>query len=62
MNVWNVWTYRIKDQKKFYFPQSLISNNKHDKHKLYSCHSPEGECISKGKAHKKYEFGSLLSG
>jgi transposase, IS5 family len=25
--------------------------------KLYSLHAPEVECISKGKAHKRYEFG-----
>jgi len=25
--------------------------------KLYSLHAPETECISKGKVHKKYEFG-----
>ena len=25
--------------------------------KLYSVHAPEVECISKGKAHKRYEFG-----
>ena len=28
-----------------------------DHHKIYSVHSPEVECIGKGKAHKKYEFG-----
>lgn len=30
------------------------------KDKLYSIHAPEVECISKGKAHKRYEFESLL--
>jgi transposase, IS5 family len=25
--------------------------------KLYALHAPEAECISKGKAHKRYEFG-----
>jgi IS5 family transposase len=28
---------------------------------LYSLHAPEVECISKGKAHKKYEFGVKVS-
>jgi transposase, IS5 family len=28
-----------------------------DAPKLYSVHAPEVECIAKGKAHKKYEFG-----
>ena len=29
--------------------------------KLYSVHAPEVECIGKGKAHKKYEFGCKVS-
>jgi IS5 family transposase len=29
--------------------------------KLYSVHAPEVECIAKGKAHKRYEFGVKLS-
>ncbi len=32
-----------------------------DKNKLYSLHAPEVECIAKGKAHKKYEFGCKVS-
>ena len=28
------------------------------KNKVYSVHDPEVECISKGKTHKRYEFGS----
>jgi IS5 family transposase len=32
-----------------------------DKHKLYSLHEPEVVCLSKGKAHKRYEFGQKLS-
>jgi transposase, IS5 family len=35
----------------------LLSQQRGDKNKLYSLHAPEAECISKGKAHKKYEFG-----
>jgi IS5 family transposase len=31
------------------------------KDKLYSIHAPETECISKGKAHKRYEFGCKVS-
>ena len=31
------------------------------KEKLYSWHAPEVECIAKGKAHKKYEFGCKAS-
>ena len=29
----------------------------HDTNKLYSLHKPKVQCISKGKAHKHYEFG-----
>ncbi len=32
-----------------------------DKNKLYSLHEPEVRCISKGKAHKRYEFGQKIS-
>ena len=35
----------------------LLKQEKHSKNKLYSIHAPEVECISKGKAHKRYEFG-----
>jgi len=32
-----------------------------DKNKVYSVHASEVECISKGKAHKRYEFGCKVS-
>ncbi|MEZ6058626.1 MAG: transposase [Planctomycetaceae bacterium] len=32
-----------------------------DPRKLYSLHEPETQCISKGKAHKRYEFGQKVS-
>jgi IS5 family transposase len=35
----------------------LYNQKRNDKNKLYALHAPEVECISKGKAHKKYEFG-----
>ena len=35
----------------------LYEQKKNSKKKLYSLHMPEVECIAKGKAHKKYEFG-----
>ena len=31
------------------------------KDKLYSPHEPAVDCISKGKAHKRYEFGTKVS-
>jgi len=39
----------------------LFMQEKHSKNKLYSWHAPEVECISKGKAHKPYEFGCKVS-
>ena len=39
----------------------LIKQKRTDSHKLYSLHAPEVECISKGKAHKRYEFGCKVS-
>jgi len=37
--------------------QRLLSQKRDSKNKLYSIHAPEVNCISKGKAHRKYEFG-----
>ena len=39
----------------------LLAQQRKDKNKLYSLHAPEVECISKGKMHKKYEFGCKVS-
>lgn len=39
----------------------LLQQKKSDSHKLYSLHEPHVECIAKGKAHKKYEFGCKVS-
>jgi len=39
----------------------LLAQQKKSKNKLYSLHAPEVECISKGKAHKRYEFGVKAS-
>lgn len=33
----------------------------HDTKKLYSLHEPDVQCISKGKAHKRYEFGQKVA-
>jgi transposase, IS5 family len=38
----------------------LLGQQKESKNKLYSVHAPEVECISKGKAHKRYEFGNKV--
>lgn len=39
----------------------IYNQKTHDKNKLLSWHAPEVECISKGKAHKPYEFGCKVS-
>jgi IS5 family transposase len=39
----------------------VIHQNKTDKNKIYSLHELNVSCIAKGKAHKKYEFGSKVA-
>jgi IS5 family transposase len=59
------------ERKCFFFDEELSvlletakrihQQERHDKNKVYSVHEPEVECISKGKAHKRYEFGTKVS-
>jgi IS5 family transposase len=37
------------------------AGNPKEPNKIYAWHAPEVECIAKGKAHKKYEFGCKAS-
>jgi len=39
----------------------IFRQKRNDKNKVYSAHAPEVYCISKGKAHKRYEFGCKVS-
>jgi len=39
----------------------IFHQQKRDTNKVYSVHEPAVECISKGKAHKRYEFGCKVS-
>ena len=39
----------------------VLGQKRDDKNKIYSFHAPEVKCISKGKEHKKYEFGNKSS-
>lgn len=41
--------------------QRLYEQQRQDKPKVYSLHASEVECISQGKAHKRYEFGCKVS-
>ena len=39
----------------------ILSQKRNDTQKIYSVHEPHVQCISKGKEHKKYEFGTKVS-
>ena len=39
----------------------ILTQKKNGKNKIYSVHEPDVQCISKGKEHKKYEFGNKVS-
>lgn len=41
--------------------QKVLAQKKEDTGKIYSLHEPQVKCFSKGKEHKKYEFGSKAS-
>jgi len=41
--------------------RQIFEQQRTDSPKIYSVHEPQVECISKGKAHKKYEFGCKAS-
>ena len=39
----------------------LVEQTRKSKKKIYSVNEPQVDCISKGKLHKKYEFGTKVS-
>lgn len=41
--------------------KKVLAQKRNDTNKIYSLHEPEVQCISKGKEHKKYEFGNKVS-
>jgi transposase, IS5 family len=41
--------------------ERLLEQTRTSKNKIYSVHAPEVECLAKGKAHKRYEFGCKAS-
>ena len=41
--------------------ERIHGQQRQDKNKVYSLDAPEVECIAKGKAHRKYEFGCKVS-
>ena len=48
-------------QEEIKMARRLLTQGRTGKDKLYSLHAPEVECISKGKEHKRYEFGVKAS-
>jgi len=45
----------------FYLFMRVLLQHKHAKHKIYSLHAPHVYAITKGKDHKKYEYGVKAS-
>ena len=41
--------------------QRVLKQKRADKHKIYSLHEPHVYCMSKGKEHQRYEFGTKIS-
>jgi len=41
--------------------KQVLQQKKNDSHKIYSLHEPQVKCFSKGKEHKKYEFGNKVA-
>ena len=41
--------------------KQVLAQTRKSKNKIYSLHEPDTECLSKGKEHKKYEFGNKVS-
>ena len=41
--------------------KKILLQRRNSVHKIYSIHEPDVQCISKGKEHKKYEFGNKVS-
>lgn len=41
--------------------EKVLSQKRDTQGKIYSLHEPQVQCISKGKEHRKYEFGNKVS-
>ena len=48
-------------QNLFLLANRIMGQQRADHNKVYSIHAPEVECISKGKVHKRYEFGCKVA-
>ena len=48
----------VRHQSRLMLFKKVLAQKKSDSNKIYSLHEPHVQCMSKGKQHKKYEFGS----
>jgi transposase, IS5 family len=48
----------FRHQDQLYMYQKVLAQKRGDSNKIYSLHEPEVKCFTKGKEHKKFEFGS----
>jgi transposase, IS5 family len=51
------WPLAAKQEQVVKVARRIFTQQRTDRGKVYSVHAPEVECIAKGKAHKRYEFG-----
>jgi IS5 family transposase len=47
-------------QEELALAQRILEQERNSKDKIYSVHEPDVQCIAKGKAHQRYEFGSKV--
>lgn len=52
---------RERQREPFALYRRVLRQQLSDRNKIYSLHEPQVYCLSKGKEHKKYEFGSKAS-
>jgi transposase, IS5 family len=51
----------LKHSSKLNLYRKVLNQKREDSNKIYSLHEPEVKCYTKGKEHKKFEFGSKAS-
>ena len=49
-----------RHEEQFSLFERVVNQSRQDKDKVYSLHQPQVLCIAKGKAYKRYEFGSKV--
>lgn len=49
------------DRRRLSIPTRVLSQKRKDSKSIYSLHEPHVYCLSKGKEHKRYEFGAKAS-